>query len=193
VGPYTGWVNEIYIKASTPRQEINESPTDRLSYYDQLSRESAAQRLRDLGVNADPNSESFLAMSDKESRVRAARRLHDLGYDVDWQTHSFLEMSDIESRIRASKQLIKWLQRDDRDKTWRSVSRPVKRDEVNVLVDFDPETAMPVPASKCMARSTKGFVVGKTSYRDIIGDTWVYTGANPDDVNDYKNWEPASK
>ena len=105
VGPYTGWVNEIYLEASTPRQEINESPANRLSQYDWLSRESAARRLRDLGVNANPNSESFLAMSDKESRVRAARRLHDLGYDVDWRRSSFLEMSDIESRIRASKRL----------------------------------------------------------------------------------------
>jgi len=89
-----------------------------------------------------------------------------------------------------TQELIKWLERDDRDKSWRSVSGPLKKNELNVLVDFDPETAVPIPASKCMATSTKGFVVGKTEFRDIRGERWVYTGANPNDVNDYKNWKP---
>ncbi len=90
-----------------------------------------------------------------------------------------------------AQEVIKWLQRDDKDKSWRSVSGPVKRNEVNVSVDFDPSTAVPIPASKCISTSTKGFVVGKTSFTDILGDRWVYTGENPSDVNDYRNWKPA--
>jgi hypothetical protein len=95
-----------------------------------------------------------------------------------------------------TQELIKWLQRDDRDKTWKSVTGPVKKNEMNAWLvhgGFDPESAVPVPASRCVATSTKDFIVGKTEFRDIRGDRWVYTGANPDDVNDYKNWKPASK
>jgi hypothetical protein len=86
-------------------QSPAESPSDLLSRYNRESHASAARRLRELGVSADPERESFLSMTDKESRVRAARRLRDLGHEVDWQTTSFLDLTDMESRIRASRRL----------------------------------------------------------------------------------------
>jgi hypothetical protein len=95
-----------------------------------------------------------------------------------------------------TEELIKWLQRDDSDKTWKSVTGPVKKNEMNAWLEgdgLDPEQVVPVPASRCVATSTKDFIVGKTEFRDIRGERWVYTGANPDDVNDYKNWKPVPK
>jgi hypothetical protein len=93
-----------------------------------------------------------------------------------------------------AQELIKYLQSGDKGKTWRSVSGPVKRNEkstLNVIRVEDSYSLPPAPASKYVAASTEGFVVGKTSYRDIRGDIWVYTGTNPDEVNDYRNWKRA--
>jgi hypothetical protein len=86
--------------------------------------------------------------------------------------------------------LISYLQGMDKLGSWKSISSPVRRSEANIISNSDPP---PVPASKCMSTSTKGFVVGETRFRDIRGDTWVYTGVNSSDVNDYRNWKPAEK
>ena len=90
-----------------------------------------------------------------------------------------------------TQELIGRLQKGDKTASWSSVSGPVNRDEDNTLEPVDMETIVPSPASKCIARSTKDFVVGKTTFRDILGYWWLYTGANPNDVNDRKNWKPA--
>lgn len=95
--------------SSTPNRSAKSQtvlPTpESIARTDQEARTQQARRLRALGLDADPERESFLAMLEKEKRVVLARKLHEMGHDVDWQKHTESEMHDMEIRIKAAARL----------------------------------------------------------------------------------------
>jgi len=64
-----------------------------------------ADRLRALGVHADPRTTPLGDLLDIEARARTAKRLGTLGHPTDWRRHSLSAMLDSESRISTARRL----------------------------------------------------------------------------------------